>query len=64
MNCDDKDFNESEFYFDIQDVCLLYILTGSVSVLQQNIGFPGSKSPSEEVARISLHKILQMKNEI
>lgn len=30
-----------------QDVCLLYILTGSVSVLQQNIGFPGSKSTSD-----------------
>lgn len=37
------------FWVSPQDVCLLYILNGSVSVLQQNIGFPGSKSPSSEV---------------
>lgn len=30
----------------VQDICLLYILSGSVSVLQQSIGMSGSKSTS------------------
>ncbi|XP_031629019.1 neuropathy target esterase sws isoform X1 [Contarinia nasturtii] len=31
------------------DVCLLLVLSGSVSVLQEHIGFPGSKNASKEV---------------
>lgn len=39
-------FSKTNSIFSAQDVCLLYILSGSVSVLQENIGFPGSKNPS------------------
>lgn len=38
--------NKMCFLICVQDICLLYILSGSVSVLQQSIGMSGSKSTS------------------